>query len=188
MKSSVEEVRRLSTITENLLTLARSDAGAISPEPAEVDAREVVAHIAARLEPVAHEAGVVIRLGEEPVPVRVDPGLLGQVAWNLVENALRFSPSGEEVSVQVEPGEAGGDAVSGVTITVLDRGPGLGKNPDAVFQRFFREDPARTRGGSGLGLAIVEAIAKAHAGGVRASNREGGGARISATLRNMKAP
>ena len=188
LESSVEEVRRLGAITENLLTLARSDAGAIAPEPQPVDARDVVARIVDRLQPVAEKSGVAIALSPEPVPARVDPGLLGQVAWNLVENALKFSPSGSRVEVRVEeggavaPGWPGGPEGGAVTLTVLDRGPGLGTNPQEVFHRFFREDPARTRGGSGLGLAIVEAIARAHGGGVSAGNRAGGGSRVSATL------
>jgi len=177
LESSVEEVRRLAAITDNLLTLARSDAGAITPEREPVDAAEVVARIADRLVPVAERGGVTLVVTRDPVPAEVDPGLLGQVAWNLVENALKFSPSGSRVEVEVRA-----NAPRGVTLTVMDRGPGLGQEPHAVFQRFFREDPARTRGGSGLGLAIVEAIARAHGGAVSAGNREGGGARISATL------
>lgn len=182
LESSVEEVRRLSAITDNLLTLARSDAGTITPDPQPVDAREVVARIVDRLHPVAERSGVTLVLSPDPVPAQVDPGLLGQVAWNLVDNALKFAPTGTEVAVRVageglpEPGR--------LTLTVLDRGPGLGANPQEVFQRFFREDPARTRGGSGLGLAIVDAIARAHGGGVKAENREGGGARIVATFMN----
>lgn len=192
LESSVDEVRRLSTITENLLTLARSDAGAIRPEPREVDAREVVARIVDRLAPVAAAARVGVELSDRAVPAMVDAELLGQVAWNLVENALRFSPVGSTVEVRVEGSTdpsaggpvpvIGGAGAGGVRLTVLDRGPGLGDPPEAVFERFFREDPARPRGGSGLGLAIVDAIARAHGGGVDARTREGGGAEISAWL------
>ena len=186
LASSVEEVRRLTQITENLLTLARSDAGSITPEPQAVDAREVVQRITERLEPVARERGVRIELSTAPVPACLDPGLLGQVAWNLVENALNFSPRGETVEDQV--GLEGASPESPVRVLVLDRGPGPGDRPDELFERFFREDPARTRGGSGLGLAIVDAIAVAHGGRVRAAARPGGGAEISASLAQMKAP
>lgn len=192
LESSVDEVRRLSTITENLLTLARSDAGTIRPEPTEVDAHDVIRRIVDRLTPVAAETGVTIELTEGPTRATVDPDLLGQVAWNLVENALRFSPSGGTVEVRAERvtrsedrsewGGATGRGGAALRLSVLDRGPGLGDRPEAIFERFFRQDPARPRGGSGLGLAIVEAIARAHGGGVWAAGREGGGAEICVWL------
>lgn len=187
LNSSVEEVSRLTRITENLLTLARSDAGSIRPEARRVDVREVVERITDRLEPVAAERGVRIELaGASSLSACVDPGLVGQVVWNLVENALKFSPRGEAVEVHV--GLEGPSPDGPVRLSVLDRGPGVGDRPEELFERFFREDPARTRGGSGLGLAIVEAIALAHGGSARAEARPGGGAVISATLAQMKAP
>lgn len=184
LESGVEEVRRLSGITDNLLTLARSDAGALEPTPVPVDAREVVGHIVERLRPVAESRGVSLRLAGETLTVEVDRGLLGQVAWNLVENAIRFSPTGAVVDVTVEPRDDAGRR--GVRVTVGDRGPGPGSDPDQLFERFFREDPARTRGNAGLGLAIVRAIAEAHGGAAGARARTGGGAEVWVELAEMK--
>ena len=93
-----------------------------------------------------------------------------------MENALNFSPRGETVEVQV--GLEAASPESPVRVLVLDRGTGVGDRPDELFERFFREDPARTRG----------AIAVAHGGRVRAAARPGGGAEISASLAQMKAP
>jgi signal transduction histidine kinase len=111
----------------------------------------------------------------------VDPGLLGQVVWNLADNALKFTPSGGEVRITVErEGE-------GVSLRVQDTGPGFGDaDPGTVFRRFYRADQARTHdvetAGTGLGLAIVKAVAEAHGGEVQAGNREKGGASVTVRL------
>jgi two-component system OmpR family sensor kinase len=186
LESGVEEVRRLSQITENLLTLARSDAGALAPDPVPIDVGEVVSLIVDRLESVARERGVTLCVEGGRTQLEIDRGLLGQVTWNLVENAIRFSPPGGTVEIEVGPEPVAGRA--GVRLTVRDRGPGPGSDPEALFRRFFREDPARARGNAGLGLAIVRAIAEAHGGDVGVRARAGGGTEIWARLAEMKAP
>jgi two-component system OmpR family sensor kinase len=186
LSSGVEEVRRLSEITQNLLTLARSDAGALTPDPQRIDAVEVVTHIVDRLRPVAEARHVTILVRGDGLHLEIDRGLLSQVTWNLVENAIRFSPPGG--TVEVEVGAAHAQGRTALRLDVLDRGPGPGPDPDALFRRFFREDPARTRGNAGLGLAIVRAIAEAHGGEVGAEPRAGGGAVVWARLSEMKAP
>jgi two-component system, OmpR family, sensor kinase len=183
LESTLEEVIRLSQLSEDLLTLARSDARTLLPSLESVDATEVVARVMVRLGARAEEGGVAIRFdSESPVSATVDPGVLSQIAWNLADNALRFTPSGGEVrlAVRAEPGQ--------LVLIVEDSGPGLGSGePTAIFERFFRGDPARTqdpnRAGTGLGLAIVHALVEAHGGSIRAEDREGGaGARFTATL------
>jgi signal transduction histidine kinase len=108
-----------------------------------------------------------------------DPGLLGQVAWNLLENALKFTPAGGTVEIALTGGP------DGVRLEVSDTGPGFG-DPEQAFRRFYREDPARSHhaptGGTGLGLAIVRAVAEAHGGAARAENLRGGGARVIVEL------
>ena len=110
------------------------------------------------------------------VTAEVDPVLFGQVVWNLVENALEYSPRGGRVRVAVAQEQAA------VTLTVEDQGPGF--PPEAaprVFDRFFRVDEARAHpGGMGLGLSIVKAVVDAHGGEVGAENRAEGGARLVA--------
>jgi signal transduction histidine kinase len=110
-----------------------------------------------------------------------DPGLLDQLLWNLVDNALKFTPSGGTVSVSVD---THGDHVR---IRVRDTGPGIAE-PDLerIFERFYRADLARTAsagpGGTGLGLSIVRAIADVHGGRVRAANQPDGGAYFEVRL------
>jgi signal transduction histidine kinase len=186
LDSTLEEVVRLSSITEDLLTLARSDSGAIVAKGQEVDVGEVVQTIAQRLSTTAAEKGTTLALDlASGHRTWADPGLLGQVAWNLIDNAVKFAPSGGTVGVTVV---REGDAI---VLQVTDDGPGFdGDDPGQVFERFFRADRARTRGegGTGLGLAIVKAVAEAHEGAVSAENRPQGGASVRFEVPVRSAP
>ncbi|HKJ03486.1 MAG TPA: ATP-binding protein [Longimicrobiales bacterium] len=175
--STLEEVVRLSRISEDLLVLARSDSGALHPRLEVASVLDVAAHVVDRLQGAAHEKGIALRLaGEGETVARVDPGLMGQVVWNLVDNALKYTPPGGRVDALVR---REGDDVS---VSVEDSGPGF-QDPDQAFRRFFREDAARTpTGGTGLGLAIVQAVTEAHGGTVSAGNRPGGGARVGVRI------
>ena len=158
------EARELSTLANELVELA---AERRDDEPLE----EVT------LGPLVERAAERTRrrTGRE-VPVEADasvvlgrPLALERAISNLLDNAAKFDPSGEPISVEVRAG----------TVAVLDRGPGIAADDVAhVFDRFFRSENARSRPGSGLGLAIVRDVAELHDGIVFAGNREGGGARV----------
>jgi two-component system, OmpR family, sensor kinase len=186
--STLEEVVRLSRITEDLLVLARSDSGALQARPEPTDMEVAVERVVERLGPKATEKELSVEVSVEgDVTAVADPVLVGQVAWNLLDNAIKFSPSGGSVFVSVV-----GNPDS-VTLTVRDHGPGF--PPDGLgqlFTRFYRGDPARSRldetAGTGLGLAIVEAVAEAHGGEVSAANREGGGAVVSVRFPRIQFP
>jgi two-component system phosphate regulon sensor histidine kinase PhoR len=182
LESTLEEVVRVSSITEDLLLLARSDSGAIRAHPEPVEVVGVVERVVERLGRQASAKGldVVVESAGEGT-AEVDPVLMGQVVWNLVENAIKFTPSGGRVRVRVE----GGD--ERLSLIVEDGGPGFPEDRlDDVFERFFREDRARTHGeetsGVGLGLAIVRAVAEAHSGEAWAENLPGGGGRVEVRL------
>lgn len=180
VESTLEEVARLTRITEDLLVLARSDSGAMEPRLELVEAGAVVSRVMDRLRGRAEQKGVALRLhAEGDATAALDPGLLGQVTWNLVENGLKFTPPGGEVTVSVALDR------EELLLRVQDTGPGF-LDPEQAFRRFFREDPARTHGrptdGTGLGLAIVQAVAEAHGGRAEARNRAGGGAEVTVRL------
>lgn len=180
LASTLEEVVRLSRIAEDLLVLARSDSGALTPRWESCNAGAVVDRVLDRLMGKAAEKGVAVaRTSPGPVWAVADAGLLSQVVWNLVDNALKFTPAGGRVEVTVSGDEGG------LSVAVTDTGPGF-RDPAQTFRRFYREDPARTHGtatdGTGLGLAIVRAVAEAHGGVVRAENRPEGGARVVVAL------
>jgi len=187
LRTSLEEAERLSRLAEDLMTLTRSEAGAQRLQVKEDDVAERVRNAAARLSRQAHEKEIEIT-GPSPGAVRaeLDPDLMDRVIWNLVSNAIKFTPPGGRVDVRVR------EVDSGVTLEVSDTGPGIPPDKlDAVFDRFFRIDEVRTLGsetsGTGLGLAIVKAIAELHGGSVVASNRAGGGALFRVTLPRSRA-
>jgi two-component system OmpR family sensor kinase len=176
--STLEEVVRLSRITEDLLLLARSDSGAITARREPVELAGLVDSVVERQRTRASRKGLDLSVGVGgESTAEVDPVLVGQVVRNLVENAIKFTPAGGTVHVGVRND---GDSVR---LTVDDSGPGFGDQPpDQVFGRFYRGDLARTSAhetsGTGLGLAIVKAVVDAHGGGAAARNRAGGGARV----------
>jgi len=180
LQTSLEEAQRLSRMAEDLLTLTRSEAGAQRLELQEHDLAERVRRTARRLERRAGEKGVEIRgPGPGQAWTEMDPDLMDRVIWNLLDNAVKYSPPGSVVEVRVlDPGRNDHGAVA---LEVADSGPGLPPDQlETVFDRFHRVDEARTSGtdasGTGLGLAIVKAIAELHGGAVSARNQAEGGA------------
>ena len=177
--STLEEVMRLSKLTEDLLTLARSDAGALAPQVQVADAVEIAARMVDRLRPRAEAKGIDLVLdAPESMSALLDEGLLGQCVWNLTDNALKFADPGGHVRVVVS------ERSDELILEVEDDGPGLGDlDVSSPFERFFRVDEARTRdpatAGTGLGLAIVKVVAEAHGGRATAENRSEGGARFT---------
>ena len=168
------ETLRLGSLVDELLLLARSDAGRLAAQVEPVDLDEVVTAVVAS----SQDRKVAVRAAEiEPLQVLGEPALLKQVVRNLVENAVRHARSRVDVALTADSSSA--------VITVDDDGPGI--PPDArteVFQRFVRLDDSRTRdqGGVGLGLAIVDEIVKLHAGSVQVTESPAAGARLRVRL------
>jgi heavy metal sensor kinase len=176
--STREEVERVRTIVEGLLTLARIDEGSLSLTSQEVSLADVVARSVTGLGALAATAGVTFVVHGPPARVLGDPARLDQVLTNLLANAVAFSPSGGVVDIGTwEEGREAG-------LTVRDHGPGV----DApllprIFDRFVRGNGVRTNeGGGGLGLAICREIVIAHGGRIWADSRTGEGSAFSFAL------
>lgn len=188
LASSLEEVDRLTRLAQDLLTLARTDAGVMQPRLQPTGVCERAAAVVERLRPTAAEKHLSLTLDCPSAPqVLADPGLLEQLIWNLVDNAVRFTPAGGEVAVHV----AG--TAAAVSIQVADTGPGVRTaERERIFDRFYRADEARTAsgavGGTGLGLSIVRAIAEVHGGSITFRPRAGGGSIFEATFPRDPAP
>jgi two-component system sensor histidine kinase KdpD len=106
-----------------------------------------------------------------------DAKLMDQLIWNLLDNAVKFSPAGGRIEVS--------SILSGqqLVLNVADTGPGISADPiDRVFERFSRTDEAHSAEGTGLGLSIVRAVAEVHGGEARASNRQAGGTLLQVSL------
>lgn len=171
----LQETVRMQDLVDQLLVLARSDAGDGGSRRVPVDLDDAVEAAASSLAP---RARVRVDLsGVRPAQVRGDPGLLEHVARNLLSNADRHAAR----RVVVGLGTVAGDAV----LTVDDDGPGIAPDRrDEVFRRFTRLDAPRDRdhGGAGLGLAIVSDIVRAHGGSAEVTESTLGGARFVVRL------
>jgi heavy metal sensor kinase len=166
--SAREETVRMSSIVENLLTLARIDEGGLQLLVASHDLGELAGEAAMSYRSTAEAAGVTLAVTGGPATVRGDRDRLRQVIGNLIDNAISFAPAGSEVEVHVwsDGTEAG--------IGVSDQGPGVPREDrERIFDRFARRDPARSRaGGAGLGLAISREIVSSHRGRIWVQERE----------------
>jgi two-component system OmpR family sensor kinase len=163
------EATRMSSLVEDLLLLARLDAGRPLARD-EVDLTRLVLETVADARVVGPEHRWRFDLPDEPVEAPGDEQRLHQVVTNLLNNARRHTPPGTTVTVGVHR-----DADEAV-LTVLDDGPGMSPElVDKAFERFTRGDSSRTResGGAGLGLSLVEAITSAHGGTVSVASEPG---------------
>jgi two-component system phosphate regulon sensor histidine kinase PhoR len=180
-----DEVDRMIRLVEDLLELARSESGTIPMRRERFDLGDVAAATVNTFAQRAGALGIELELeAPERVDVDGDRGRLTQVAVNLVDNALRHTPAGG--SVVVEVARAGRDAL----LRVRDTGAGIPfADLPRVFERFYVVDRSRSReggGGTGLGLAIAKHLAEAHGGSLVAESDYGRGATF--TMRVPAAP
>jgi signal transduction histidine kinase len=175
------ELERLSRTADQLLLLARADAGALAATPGQVDLTDLVEESADRWRAVAADRGVGVKADAPGEAVIAgDRDLLRRLLDNLIDNGVRHSPPGGTVVVAMTARPGGGWRVS-----VTDSGPGVEPGlRQVIFERFTRADPARQRetGGAGLGLALCAAIARAHHGSIRVESGPDGGARFVVDL------
>ncbi len=178
------EAKRLSAMIDDLLELARFDAGAATLDLHPVPLQDIVGEVVEAMRPLAERAGVRLSLSVlgDPAPLSLDPLLIERAVSNLVKNAVEHTQSGGQVEASV------GTADGATHVTVTDTGAGIApEHLERVWERFYRAEAARTRlgesgGGAGLGLAIVRRIAEAHAGGVAVSSSVGHGSAFTLSL------
>ena len=168
---------RATRLSEQLLTLARVDAGEWRERLVRCDLAEVAREVLAEFAPAAHARGVAVELhAEGPVAVRGDAALLHVLLRNLVDNALRYGAGGSAVRIEIA------HSASHVLLRVVDRGPGIpAVERSRVLDRFYRGLGTGERG-AGLGLAIAARIAALH-GAVLELGEGPGGRGLAATLR-----
>jgi signal transduction histidine kinase len=206
------DVGRMTSLVGMLLSLARADAGQLTPNREPADLADLARDVAEQLEPVAQENGIAIVADLQPVTALVDADMIIQVMVNLVDNAIKNTPAGGTITVRTASGDSGQGIgsrhrISGphakqpkstlltsdprplspelAVVTVTDTGIGIPpEHLPRIFDRFYRVDTgrARSRGGIGLGLAICQAIAHAHHGSLTATSAESNGATFTLTL------
>ncbi|HUZ02787.1 MAG TPA: ATP-binding protein [Thermomicrobiaceae bacterium] len=178
--SILEEVDRSDRLVEDLLTLARADAGRLTLDREPLEVAALVSDAVRTMRPLALERGIDLaaRLSDR-CEAMVDPERLRQVVRILIDNALKHTPQGGEITVTV--GRRGRDAM----VSVSDTGAGIHKHDlPHIFDRFYRSDRARTRktGGTGLGLPIAKALVEAHGGKIAVSSEPDRGTTVTFTV------
>jgi signal transduction histidine kinase len=178
--SLLEEVDRLAKVVEGLLMLSRLDAGEAQGEWVQVDLANLTVSTADQMNLLAEDKEISIGcITPEPVLVQGDRTRLKQVIVNLLDNAIKYTPKGGDISLRVQAQD------DQAILVVQDNGIGIpAASLPHVFERFFRADQARSReiGGAGLGLAIVHSICAAHRGRVEVESTEGKGSRFKVIL------
>jgi len=175
LEDIASESERMSRMVQDLLTLARADAG-YHLEKFPLDLRPIVEDVsrqAQRLEPMRR----VELLDGQPSIINGNADAIKQLLWILIDNAFKHTGRQGRIEVRLEPGQPW------TTLVVSDDGPGI---PDSdlerIFERFYQSDASRTGEGTGLGLAIARWIAREHGGRVFAANNPQGGARFTVQL------
>jgi signal transduction histidine kinase len=181
LESSAGQIERLDWLAQNLLELSKLDSGLVLLDLRPDDLRAAVESAAHQHDAVAKRRGVTLTvvLPDRPIRIRHDPPRVGQVVANLVGNAIKFTPRGGTVRVEVASTD------DGARIDVTDTGVGIEPTElPHIFERFYRGSRSNeARGsGSGLGLAIVRSIVDMHGGTVEVASGAGAGSRFTVRL------
>jgi two-component system, OmpR family, sensor histidine kinase BaeS len=174
-----EEVDLLVRLVSDLRLLSLSDSGALEFNFVELDLTGLVQNAAQAFAALAMQKKCTIVVSGTPVLVRVDRERTQQVLYNLLDNAVKHTANGTQISCTIQSRD------QQVTLEILDQGMGLAETDlERVFQRLYRTDTTRNRqdGGSGLGLAIVKTLIEAQGGTVGATNHPTGGALFTVLL------
>lgn len=170
VRSIRRESERMSALVEALLALARGDEGAL-PNPGRHDLREVAEEAAQAARAAANgKVSVEYLPPEKEIEATFDRDRIRQAASILLDNAVKYTPEGGEVTTTVRESDGR------VELAVSDTGIGIPEDHlPLIFERFHRVDESRTEGGAGLGLSIARQIAEAHGGEIRARSTPGEG-------------
>ena len=168
------EVERLQRLFQNILEMARIDAGAIATELRWVHPAEIFEAARGHVEHTLKAHGVEVDSDTEDL-VRLDPRLTASALAHLLENAAQYSPPASPISVRMSV------SPEGLTIAVRDHGRGIApRDLPRLFDRFYRGEAARRRtSGTGMGLSIARGMLAAEGGHIRAENCRDGGARFT---------
>jgi len=185
LRSRREELQRMAQIVDDLLVLSQFDHGEQTLQVKPLDFSDLVIEVCEQQRKQAKSKGVTLELTETvPVNIEGDSSRLRQMVRNVLDNAIKYTPAGGRVTVELDHSNG-----KEFRLSVSDTGIGI---PVAalphIFDRFYRVDQARTRGegGSGLGLSIVKQIIEAHGGSVSVKSDIGMGTVMTLTLPNSK--
>ncbi|MEP7214715.1 MAG: ATP-binding protein [Anaerolineaceae bacterium] len=178
MRRIHQQVERITTLVNELLDLSRIESGAVQLVPEVIDLSQLTQEAGSLLQTRTDAAEVRISTPQaREIVVEADHSSLLRVAGNLLDNAIKYSPRGSTIHVEiVDEGDL-------VALSVRDEGPGIPESDlPRVFERFYKGEASRSTSGTGLGLAIVKHIVRSHGGTVSAANANEGGAVFTVRL------
>jgi signal transduction histidine kinase len=172
---------RLGRLVDQLLELSRLESGDVPMRRESVPLRPLVARVLSEIEVTraGRDVDLAEHLPEDLPPVFADPERVHQVLFNLLDNAVRFTPAGGRITITASRHNGA------VDVAVADTGPGIqAEHLPRVFDRFYRVDEARSRddGGTGIGLAIARSVVEAHGGRIWAESEPGRGSTFTFEL------
>lgn len=169
----MEQLDRLFALFDTILDVAEAEAGALALRSETIWLESLVNDTVQTFGPVAEDRGIQLEAKVAPnLVVEGDKGRLGQVLFNLTDNALKYTPSGGSVRLIAERG----DSPKEIILSVTDTGMGVSeKDLPHIFERYYRGDKSRSGDGAGLGLPLVNGIVKAHGGHMTVESRPGEG-------------
>ncbi|MEP7344526.1 MAG: HAMP domain-containing sensor histidine kinase, partial [Gemmatimonadaceae bacterium] len=175
-----QEARRLAHLVDNLLHFSRAERGAVRITKERVDLGRLVSDVVDHFRPMASSRRVVVETSVDPtLEAEVDPNAVRQIILNLLDNALKYGPDGQVITVSTTRRRVG------ILLAVSDQGPGVPVEARSrIWDRFWREEGARNSSvvGTGIGLAIVRELVTLHGGRAVVTNAVGGGARFEIRL------
>jgi heavy metal sensor kinase len=178
--SMLEEVAKLTAMTDTLLTIAHADSGAIQLQQTTFALMDLVQEAFAVVGVLAEDKKQTLSVtGDQGALVRADRAFLRMALVNVLDNAVKYSPSGSSIQVSLHLAGTDPGPVQFVELAIQDEGPGIPEvAQQRVFDRFYRLDEARTResGGFGLGLPIAKWAVEAHGGNISVKTASPGGA------------
>jgi heavy metal sensor kinase len=180
LRSALEEIDRIASLTDGLLLLARAGAGVLRMDRQPLDLADLVADVLERVKVLADSHSIHLAVGPvEHLSIRGDYARLNRLLLNLLDNGIKYTDPGGRVTLSLE-GEGGWAA-----LRVSDTGIGLSpEERDRIFQPFYRTAEAHSRGegGHGLGLAIARSIADVHGGKIQVESAPGQGSTFTVLL------
>jgi len=176
--STIEECDRLMGMINIMLEISEFEAGVATLNISQVNISTLIEEACDLFQPLAEDKGLVIKVKVSPqLLVSADRSKLQRAFANLLDNAVKYTPSGGTVTVSVKKGE------KGVIISFRDTGIGIATDDiPRIFDRFFRADKSRSVPGAGLGLSLVRAVVQAHGGDVQVSSSSGAGSLFTVVL------
>jgi signal transduction histidine kinase len=177
--SIIEECDRLLDMINTMLFISKTEAGVEKPSLEPVDLSRLLRDTCELFTPVAEDKGIALQcVAPEATPLNGDIRMFQRMFSNLLDNAIKYTPSGGRVDVTIFTGPP-----EEVTVSIQDTGIGIADDElPHIIDRFYRGDRSRSTSGVGLGLSLSRAIARAHGGDIKVSTMPGKGSTFVVTL------